>query len=276
MRFNPADTRHLFHGTAVTFDGRPTPGGYDSVLWTAQEPEVALAYLPSSGIKTGVHIWQGDDAKVVQPSRHSAMHHIAKVLGRAAYDVEYGPDGRARSWRYPQSPATEGDVRRYIEDVLGYEPDLNGVYMLATELDPATGEFVYLPADYREPGSLYVLEGFKDMKFFVMATGESDLTDLQYNRTAQMRQIEAAGYDGVVIDDFLQSENWGNVGHRSIGFFKHAADQLSWHRMDAKRLDWREPLSPTTNAAFLAWSAAQKALLCVGASEGRRYESVAP
>jgi hypothetical protein len=117
-------------------------------------------------------------------------------------------------------------VNKQLEK-LGYKPD---------ELDSSThnhswelkikGNHEILPAEHREKGRLLVIIPKRDMNIFDISTGESDLLNPQYHKLDLFDALQKKGYDGVKIDDYAQTEQYGNVGHASIGFFKSALSNM--------------------------------------------------
>jgi len=84
-----------------------------------------------------------------------------------------------------------------------------------------------LPATFREKGRLFVVTPKRQMKIYDIAgDSEPDLMDKQYHYIDVFNMIRKKGYDGVRINDFAQHETMGNVGHKSIGFFKEAIPDL--------------------------------------------------
>ena len=62
-----------------------------------------------------------------------------------------------------------------------------------------------------------------------------------YRKLDAFRRLEGRGYDGVVIDEFRQSENFlGDVGHRSIGLFASALGKIRCAAIPARHFDWPE------------------------------------
>jgi hypothetical protein len=59
------------------------------------------------------------------------------------------------------------------------------------------------------------------------------LTDPDYHKVNQFRKLEEEGYDGVKINDFAQVQDWGNIGHRSIGVFAKSIGKLQWEVITA-------------------------------------------
>lgn len=79
------------------------------------------------------------------------------------------------------------------------------------------------PYDYRSEGRLFKLTAKQDIKFFDIAKkSEGDLTDLDYHKLDLFRKAEKDGYNGIRINDFAQSEQYGNYGHLSYGIFKNS------------------------------------------------------
>lgn len=77
------------------------------------------------------------------------------------------------------------------------------------------------PYDYRCEGRLFKLTAKEDIKFFdITKDTEGDLTDLDYHKLDLFRKAEKEGYNGIKINDFAQSEHYGNYGHKSYGIFR--------------------------------------------------------
>lgn len=84
-----------------------------------------------------------------------------------------------------------------------------------------------LPGDYRRKGQLFIIKPKRKMKLYDMAmNNEPDLTERQYHELDTFEWAKENGYDGVKINDFAQTEMYGNMGHTSYGFFKHAIKDL--------------------------------------------------
>jgi len=265
--FDASCIQQLFHGTIEPIEGPLRPGGYDGVFWTAESSAVAQCYIPATGGSTFASISRYELDQSVRPSPSSPFYTVAKMIGPAATSVEYDSCGRPKSWGIPEGYATYRKVVEHIEEAMGYvNRGICGDFtfeILTDGWSPDTGEHVLVPANYRKEGSLIIVDGFQQMRLLNVSTGESDLTDLQYNKLKLFRQAEAEGYDGVVIDDFCQSKRWGNVGHRSIGFFAAALARLSSTQIPAHRFDWdgsgAAGLQVLDSPEYLAWREEQLA-----------------
>ncbi len=253
------------------------PGGYDGLFWTAESSAVAQTYIPATGGATfcSAASFQLDDT--VRPSKSDPFFTISKTIGPAPDDIQWDAWGRAKSWRVPPGSATYRDVANHIENVLGYTNRGVGgdrTYELLTDgWNKDTQEHCIVPADFKRQGSLVIAQGFSDMRFLDISRGESDLTDLQYHSHNIFARAKAEGYDGVVIDDFCQTKNWGNVGHRSIGFLDHAVSKLSTEVIPAVRFEWdpqSKDLQILDTPEFASWKAARQAQAFVHAATDQR------
>jgi len=105
---------------------------------------------------------------------------------------------------------------------LGY--DVQHDYVRRVRLD-SDGNI--LPADSRTVGKVLKVTCGRDFKIYNYAYGkESDLMDLDYHKIDMFRKMEEEGYDGIIINDFAQSDKYGNMDHKSVGFFKNSLKDL--------------------------------------------------
>jgi len=111
----------------------------------------------------------------------------------------------------------------------GYEPkDINSYDSNAEYRIKIKSDHTILPADFKESGRLFVIKPKRNMKIYDYAMGtDPDLTDLDYHKHDVFEKVQEFGYDGIKINDFAQTEEFGNVGHKSIGFFKDAIKDLN-------------------------------------------------
>jgi hypothetical protein len=89
----------LFHGTGESFlESDLRPGGYDGLVWTADNPGIAQTYIPVSGSETFL-----DSRSLWRPSRDPDTRLQQKQLG-IIYDydkVEFDNRGEVRSYPTP-------------------------------------------------------------------------------------------------------------------------------------------------------------------------------
>lgn len=272
----------LFHGSERAFD-KPRGGGYDGVFWTASNSATAQNYIPVSGASVQTAPCNYYINEKVRPRHNDPFTSLAAALGYVIEDATWNHMGEATSFKYPAKGwPTMRDICDHIEQVLGYEPTdgQRGAYRLKMGAwDPETKQSQILPALHKDAGHLYIVTGHEDMKFYVKSTGEGDLTDVQYNHLKSFKQLAAEGYDGVIIDDFAQSKNWGNLGHLSYGFFPSAFDRLKLERIPAVNFDWGDQskdLAVVDTPEFTRWKAAQVARDLVQAIPSSRSPGSAP
>lgn len=239
----------LFHGTGEAIDTPLKPGGYDGVLWTAQWPSIAQSYIPAAGSTFLVaKAMPYEENQRVAPNRFSEVYNclVKHWFGftDAHTQPERDPGGIARSYRIPPGYPTYGDIEQKARE-LGYD-DGRGYFEIKVSIGPG-GETVPLPADYRKQGRLFVTlrEGlrFADIR----QASEGDLTAVEYHNHTGFRAAEDSGYDGVIINDFAQTDTYGNFGHLSYGLFSQAAKSTRFVGTDSLRA---EPVkgAPTTEA----------------------------
>ena len=246
----------LFHGSGEPWEGKPRPGG-DGMFWTASSAVIAQQYIPASGstsIVTKVQSWRTDDR--VLPELHSFWVTAAmQMTGLECSDAEYDPYGQLVSWRYPEGWPTYGQCQAWLENELGYvwRRDHEPVEVKVLMSD---GAETLMPSDWSKDGTLLVTlsDGlaFRDLR----RGGEGDLMDLEYHDYEAFEAAEAAGVDGVVINDFAQSDE-GNLGHVSYGLTSHALSKLEWVAIPAKRhvYDWKQKDDIT--ADIVEWASAR-------------------
>lgn len=218
----------LFHGTLEDLRGDLSPGGYDDVLWFADSPAVAQLYISRSGISM-----YASSSNIGRPSRDPYVRTVQRAIGLDfdLDDVRWGPTGRAESYPIPKgwedvdlNLAWDREVERRLA-ALGYEGKGRSGWK-QYELLFSDGKL--LPPGGIQEGTLCVATTLRDMRLWKKALGEGDLTEVQYHDIPGFERALAAGLDGVLIDDFAQSEEWGNLGHLSVGLFEPALTDLSY------------------------------------------------
>ncbi len=233
------ERQFLFHGTIESFDAPPEPGG-DKCFWVAEHSAIAQSYIPVSGgeLFFTIRRWDlrpwtqkidGKPTKIwasVRPTSELLYHNLFAVLGWPEPRVERDKRGIINSWWWP-GDFNDWTYVRFVKDikrVLGYRPErIGGDLFFRFRTHGGT----ILPAGRKIVGRLFVFAGKERLNLVDVSRGESDLTDLQYHYYKIFEQVDRDNRDGVVIDDFLQSKRWGNVGHRSICLTRHGLTKLS-------------------------------------------------
>jgi hypothetical protein len=237
--------RFLYRGVPEPFEPTLRANEGDRCLWLAFEPSVAQTYIPASGTKELLAVQSFRLDESVRPTFNgrgadgallpSAFYAAALQFGfPAATGVEVEEwGGSARSWGIPPGyPTYRQVVERFA--AMGYGWDGRDFRAWAKSSGGA-----YRPEDWREPGNLMIVDGWQGLRLYDWATGrEGDLTDCDYHKVEFFRELEREGWDGVVLHDFCQTENHGNVGHRSVGVFAGAAGRLRWAAVPARHWEW--------------------------------------
>jgi hypothetical protein len=226
----------LFHATCEEFDLPDVrPSDYDGVFWTSDCPAISQSYVPKAGISSYISLPMSYEMdQHVRPSRHSIWTTLAaQRTGLTVDDCDPTFDhmGHATSWRIPQGWPRMREMVEALKE-MGYDTSRDSFEVLMR------GDEI-MPADWRLSGRLLVLDGhglrLKDLR----RGSEGDLTDVEYHDLPAFRQAEAEGWDGVVINDFAQTDE-GNMGHVSYGLFASTLARLEPVVVPCLRSTWDE------------------------------------
>lgn len=243
----------LFHGSIEPIEG-PLRVGPDGVLWFADVPAIAQLYIPCSGITMHAPV---DIFRL--PSKDPSVQAVQRFLGidydllqvrwdRSGWraDSFYPPDG------WDRIPRAADIVDRFRERQISVDGD--GLHArVELKLD---GERVMGPDECSE-GTLFVARPRRDMRIYVLSHGEGDLMSPQYREYEHFADLAREGYDGVLIDDFAQSKEWGNLGHMSLGLFREATKDLDVTSRFAQYREfemqhWGTPEYPAASPPYFA------------------------
>lgn len=223
--------RHLFHGTIEDFDG-PLEAGVDGLVWFADSPNIAQLYIPASGSSfiTGMYT-------ISRPSKDPDIQALQKLIG-IEYDlddVRFDYADRPTSFPSPKGwrtlPTTEEVKQRLIK--AGFEVSFRG----SVEVKTSRGR-ILMPTE-TVMGRLFVCQAAQPLVLLNFARDTGDLQDPQHLWIDEFRAAQQAGYDGVIINDYAQSDRWGNLGHFSVGVFPESVRKIqcspipaSYHEFD--------------------------------------------
>lgn len=256
----------LYHGTLESFDTRNIKtAGYDEVFWTSDDINIARMYIPEThgyknftidsffrgndieGIKKSIGLTQAiinkawekqeegykllrfwDDKhqwfsqKFKEYQKQDVYNDIPEEFFTKWMEAENNKTKYQKEWK-----TSDYYLKKFILQKMknfGYDGGNYGYFKkVKTDKD---GNL--LPADYKDVGKVLEITCTRDFKFYNIGHGkEGDLMDLEYKQIGLFRKAEEKGYDGIVINDFAQSEKYGNYGHKSFGFFNRALKDLS-------------------------------------------------
>jgi hypothetical protein len=211
----------LFHGSIERIEG-PLRGGGDRILWFADSPKIAQLYIPRAGMSM---VTGADSLRL--PTLDPKVQAIQRAIG-IEYDlgqVEWGAADRAMRWHLPvgwENMPTEREINERLQ-AMGYKPDrpsYRPVYRFHFDRDGL------LPPGGLVEGELFVVAPKRDLRIADVTSLGGDLMNPAHLWLSLFRQLKDLGYDGVVINDYAQSEDWGNFGHRSLGVFPSAIRDL--------------------------------------------------
>jgi hypothetical protein len=263
-----ATPKVLFHGTLEEFDGPLRAGAFDNLLWTARCPALAQAYIPPTGgsILLSMSAFRADER--LRPTldwngRPSGWYALAVQLGYPeSPEIEVNRYGEPESWIIPEGWPTNGELVRDL-GTMGYAIDNDrGDFFAWVKTvyrpGPNGGSVeVFLPADHCEMGRLFLIAPDRPLTILDRGEGDGDLQNPAHLDFETFEAAQAAGYDGLQICDFLQSEAAGNVGHLSTGLFPEALGDLRYMIVPAPYFEVADDLSAVTTPAFeTAWAEA--------------------
>jgi hypothetical protein len=226
----PANS-YLFHGTSAHVSGQLRGGGYDNIIWFSDTPKIAQLYITGSGFTAYLSADQ-----ISRPNKQPYIQQLQKQLG-IEYDyasVEW-EGNRATSYYSPKGWAslpTEKDVDRLMKDK-GF-----GLQRKHSS-DPYIVQVVndkILKDEEAKKGRLFIAKVDKPLILWRKSKGEGDLTDVQYHDLSGFQLMKEKGLDGVLIDDFAQSKEYGNFGHLSVGLYN--TDKLTIKDLPAQYREW--------------------------------------
>ena len=243
----------LFHGTGEEFPASEIqPGGYDGVLWTAEASTIAQTYIPKSGSSM---LFNSEMLR--RPVKREPYITLQHLIG-IEYDldnVEWNYMDEPKSFFMPPNwdhiPTTEEIEERL--DRIGIERyKYPNSYQLRATFRENGGYHIHQHG--RDlVGRLFIFTVIEPLRIYDNTQGgerEGDLMNVEYHSLGLFRAAEEHGYDGIKINDFAQTEIWGNVGHTSIGLFSGALDKVEWTTIPAQNFDWEENLNQTISPEY--------------------------
>lgn len=256
----------LYHGTSESFDTRTLKPGGDGIFWTTDDIMIARTYIPRNGSSSSTSLqsilrdeqhknirksigltnkiisfaWEKDrkgyEMYKYWDDKYKEFSKKCKEL-ESIGDLDSLDDAFFVQWMEAEQKRKESLSHKKAEDYLksfvitkmktfGYEPTgYSGDYFTKILTD---NDGNLLPSSTRTIGKVLEITCKRDFKFYNYALGkEGDLMEPDHRKYGLFKQIEEDGYDGIIINDYAQSEYHGNYGHISFGFFKSSLKDLS-------------------------------------------------
>lgn len=222
---------HLFHGTIEDFSTDLKGGGYDNIIWFSDSPKIAQLYIPKAGSKLFI-----SPDSIARPSKDNDIQILQRELG-IEYDYSDIKWERntatsfklAKGWNHVPKDV---EIDKLMDDA-GYEKrkHFSDPYVLRRH----NGKF--LKKDEVAKGRLFIARVKSPLKIWNKASGrDGDLMNLEYHDLKGFGKAKEAGFDGVLINDFAQSEEHGNFGHMSVGLFD--IKKLEIKQVPAQYREW--------------------------------------
>lgn len=256
----------LYHGTVESFDKRKTTTApYDNMFWTSDDMMIARTYIPSksSYMSTSIDsLIRDEDHENIRKSLG-----LTQRIIKYAWEKQEEGYQKLKYWEekhkgfIAKNKELEKDFTKYTDDFFqqwsvaednyrkaqkemkwadhylklfvthkmkqfGYEPTgYSKDYFTKIFTDD---DGYLLPFSSKSVGKVLKVICKRDFKFYNYAYGrEGDLMDVDYHKLDLFRKVEEKGYDGIIINDYAQSDYHGNYGHLSIGFFKNSMKDLT-------------------------------------------------
>lgn len=246
----------FFHGTLEPIKGA-LKASMDGLLWFAKSPAIAQSYIPRSGASVLFSYPNDREQERVQPSFNgSGWHAVVRMMGFEDPEDMVWDRFSLVSWRIPQGWPTYGEAVAWFNKELGYSLAPSGSVWVSASFSKERGDVLH-PASWRSVGRLFVAKA-PNLKFFPLSDiKQSDLSDpahLEFEKFADIEEDQK--WDGVCIDDFLQSENHGNVPHKSFGVFQRSLHKMSFLSIPAVNYDWDASVMPGREESTPEWEAA--------------------
>lgn len=272
----------LFHGTCERIEGPLQGGAYDGVFWAAAHPSVAQAYIPASGSTTWLRSFQdGARDEPMRPTQGGGfmMRWALARAGATVEDLDVQWLGyRASSWRNLPGWPSNADLEAWVRS-LGYQKDEAGLYTLKLGHD-VEGEFLMGAAE-RLPGRLLIL--LADQVEIVDAPwSENAQWSAHHRRLGDFATFSRQGLEAFRMQDLLQSDHLGNVGHEAIGILPPGIAKLSWIAIPARRHDgdtletWSRPETEEFTAFMRALNPDYQTPVAEEPEATQRREELAP
>jgi hypothetical protein len=237
---------YLFHGTVEPFSGGLKPG-IDKIIWFSDSPKIAQLYIPKSGLTMYV-----DPHDIARPSKDKTDQKLQRELG---IDYDYSQvewDGqRLKSFPLPkgwEKIPTDTEVEKLMQE-RGLTEKRGSSFEIKMHGDKI------LKSDEVAQGRLFIAKVKEPLTILKKAKGEGDLMNPQHLDFAGFKGAKEKGeVDGVLIDDFAQSKEYGNFGHLSVGLFD--TKKLEIKSIPAQYREWEykskgTPEYPNAPASFL-------------------------
>jgi hypothetical protein len=254
----------LFHGTIEAFEGALRPSPDDGCLWLAEAPTIAQTYIPAS---PGAMLLSVEAHELERPVRPEFNGLPASPSGLYAFALQMGfPPaseiscdflGQAQSFVSPEGyPRYAAIVEKLT--AMGYLSDAQSGFTAWVKCERSEdGVEVVQPANYQSVGRLFIVDCVAELRLADLADErERGYMQLVSRERDTFRRLEARGFDGVVINEFRQSESHGDVAHRSIGLFAIGLGKIRYAAIPARHFDWPESAGGGASTATPEFAAA--------------------
>ena len=213
--------RISFHGTGEQIKGKIRVGGYDEIFWTTDTPQIAQTYISDFSTKTFSQHSNYELEESIHPFNSSQVDVLNllgyEIIGKknnyGGYDSYHLEKNGERCKEFPKKIELQKLFFKY-----NYFAKDNMFKIKFNDNNEIVNN------NERRNGHLCIIKTKSDLNIKDISTGEGDLMDVQYHNLEEFKSLNRKGYDGIKIDDFAQSNFYGNVMHDSVGLTQQALD----------------------------------------------------
>lgn len=234
-----------FHGTSVKNINKLITGG-DNILWTSDSIQISQNYI-------------SDFSNLIIYNDISAENRISdsfdKIFPTNKFDLlkleimGYEVKGEKDEYdNFKSYSVFKNEERVNIPTTHDFELFMsnNGYFKednkYKIKISYSENKIKLINGKEKKQGELFLIKGISKLNILDISLDESDLLNKQYTKYELFSKLNEYGYDGIKINDFLNSDYYGNLEHISIGLTKEALKKVEYISIDCEKFDWSKEI----------------------------------